>query len=139
MQIFCFGGRLVFGPDVRSLFLTVFLIVTPVIFFCAFVSRMLINEFQHHLGNLIVVVCAIFTVYVSCFSFTDCRLLHFRDLFPPHSGVSRNIFIELKLNCKTKSRKLREPCRIFIQEPNLPRGMLIKVVQIWVKHTMKKT
>ncbi|KAL5538797.1 hypothetical protein UlMin_044622 [Ulmus minor] len=63
-NIFCFDGRLIFGPDVRSLFLTVFLIVTPVIFFCAFVSQRLIVEFQHNLGNLIVVICVILTVYV---------------------------------------------------------------------------
>ncbi|KAF5449179.1 hypothetical protein F2P56_029656 [Juglans regia] len=61
---FCLGGRLIFGPDVRSIFLTLFLIVTPVIMFCAFVSRSLINEFQHPFGNLIVIICAFFTVYV---------------------------------------------------------------------------
>ncbi|XP_021678666.2 probable protein S-acyltransferase 7 isoform X3 [Hevea brasiliensis] len=61
--IFCFGGRLIFGPDVRSLFLTVFMIVTPAILFCTFVSHELINEFQHHLGNLIEVICAISTAY----------------------------------------------------------------------------
>lgn len=64
-QRFCFGGRLIFGPDVRSIFLTLFLIVTPVILFCAFVSKSLINEFQHHIGKLIVAICVIFTVYVS--------------------------------------------------------------------------
>ncbi|KAF2288424.1 hypothetical protein GH714_007346 [Hevea brasiliensis] len=63
-NIFCFGGRLIFGPDARSLFLTVFLIVTPVILFCAFVSHELISEFQPHFGNFVVVVCAIFTAYV---------------------------------------------------------------------------
>ncbi|KAF2311875.1 hypothetical protein GH714_027086 [Hevea brasiliensis] len=63
-NIFCFGGRLIFGPDVRSLFLTVFMIVTPAILFCTFVSHELINEFQHHLGNLIEVMCAISTAYI---------------------------------------------------------------------------
>ncbi|KAJ9129156.1 hypothetical protein P3X46_034055 [Hevea brasiliensis] len=63
-NIFCFGGRLIFGPDVRSLFLTVFMIVTPAILFCTFVSHELINEFQHHLGNLIEVICAISTAYI---------------------------------------------------------------------------
>ncbi|KAG2702888.1 hypothetical protein I3843_06G105300 [Carya illinoinensis] len=61
---FCLGGRLIFGPDVRSIFLTLIMIVIPVILFCAFVSQSLINEFQHHLGILIVVVCAAFTVYI---------------------------------------------------------------------------
>ncbi|GAV82588.1 zf-DHHC domain-containing protein [Cephalotus follicularis] len=61
---FCFGGRLIFGPDARSLLLTVSLIVIPVILFCAFVSQNLVKEFHHHLGYLIVVISALFTLYV---------------------------------------------------------------------------
>ncbi|KAG6485591.1 probable protein S-acyltransferase 6 [Zingiber officinale] len=60
---FCFGGRLIFGPDVRSLTLTVPLIVVPVIFFVLFVSDKLVNEFQHHLGNFIVDFAVVFTAY----------------------------------------------------------------------------
>ena len=65
VQRFCLGGRLVFGPDLRSIFLTISLIVIPVILFCAFVSQRLIHEFGHHFGNLIVAIPIIFTVYVS--------------------------------------------------------------------------
>ncbi|XP_031252764.1 probable protein S-acyltransferase 7 [Pistacia vera] len=61
---FCFGGRLIFGPDVRSIFLTLILILTPVILFCGFVSQSLIKQFNHDLGNLIVAICALFTLYV---------------------------------------------------------------------------
>ncbi|KAI3409718.1 S-acyltransferase [Psidium guajava] len=61
---FCCGGRLIFGPDARSLFLTVFLIVTPVILFCTFVSQRLFHEFDDHIGNLIVAISAIFTLYI---------------------------------------------------------------------------
>ncbi|XP_010250452.1 PREDICTED: probable protein S-acyltransferase 7 [Nelumbo nucifera] len=61
---FFLGGRLIFGPDVRSLALTIFLIVTPVILFSVFVSRRLVNEFPHHLGNLIVAICVVFTAYI---------------------------------------------------------------------------
>ncbi|OMO72816.1 Zinc finger, DHHC-type, palmitoyltransferase [Corchorus olitorius] len=60
---FCLGGRLVFGPDIRSIFLTISLIVIPVILFCAFVSRRLIHQFNNHVGNLIVAILVIFTVY----------------------------------------------------------------------------
>ncbi|XP_034906545.1 probable protein S-acyltransferase 7 isoform X2 [Populus alba] len=49
-NIFCLGGRLVFGPDVRSLFLTILLIMIPVVLFSAFVSQRLIEDFQHQLG-----------------------------------------------------------------------------------------
>lgn len=61
---FFLGGRLIFGPDVRSLFLTIFLIVTPVALFCAFVSQGLIKEFPHYIGHLIVTISAIFTAHI---------------------------------------------------------------------------
>ncbi|KAA8529964.1 hypothetical protein F0562_034432 [Nyssa sinensis] len=61
---FFFGGRLIFGPDFRSLFFTVLLIVVPVILFCAFVSQRLMNEFPYHWGRLIVAISVIFTAYV---------------------------------------------------------------------------
>ncbi|EEF50145.1 probable protein S-acyltransferase 6 [Ricinus communis] len=93
-NIFCFGGRLIFGPDVRSLFLTVFLILTPVILFCAFVSHEIISEFQPHLGNTIVILCAIFTAYVMILLFLtssrDPGIIP-RNLHPPDddgSGIS---------------------------------------------------
>ncbi|OAY76678.1 putative protein S-acyltransferase 7 [Ananas comosus] len=61
---FFLGGRLIFGPDVRSLILTIFLIVVPVVLFAVFVSQQLVDEFHHNLGNLIVVIAVIFTAYI---------------------------------------------------------------------------
>jgi palmitoyltransferase ZDHHC9/14/18 len=63
-NIFYFQGRFIFGPDVRSLALTVFLIAAPVIFFCIFVARKLMNKFPHHYGISIMVIPVLFTVYV---------------------------------------------------------------------------
>lgn len=63
-NIFFLRGRLIFGPDARSLLLTVFLIVAPVTVFCVFVARKLINDFCHHLGILIMVLPAVFALYV---------------------------------------------------------------------------
>ncbi|WOL00959.1 hypothetical protein Cni_G09672 [Canna indica] len=60
---FCLGGRLIFGPDVRSLMLTIPLIVVPVIFFVVFASDRLINEFQHNLGRFIVAFAGIFAAF----------------------------------------------------------------------------
>ncbi|KAK9120271.1 hypothetical protein Scep_018364 [Stephania cephalantha] len=60
---FFLEGRLVFGPDVRSLVFTIFLITTPVLFFCIFVSQRLINQF-HQIGDLIVAFPALFTVFI---------------------------------------------------------------------------
>ncbi|CAA6659644.1 unnamed protein product [Spirodela intermedia] len=61
---FFLGGRFIFGPDVRSLVLTVFLIVVPVILFAVFVSQQLVHEFHHHLGNLIIAIAVVFAAYV---------------------------------------------------------------------------
>ncbi|XP_077250173.1 putative protein S-acyltransferase 7 [Tasmannia lanceolata] len=66
---FFLGGRFIFGPDVRSLIFTILLIVIPVIMFAVFVSQNLVNEFQHDLGNLIIAIAIIFTIYVICLLF----------------------------------------------------------------------
>ncbi|KAK3036400.1 hypothetical protein RJ639_029999 [Escallonia herrerae] len=63
-NIFFFQGRFIFGPDVRSLLLTIFLIVAPVAIFCVFVAGKLMDDFSHHLGILIMVVAVLFTIYV---------------------------------------------------------------------------
>lgn len=62
-NVFLFKGRFIFGPDARSLFLTIFLIAAPVIVFCVFVARKLMNDFSHHLGISIMVVAVVFTIY----------------------------------------------------------------------------
>ncbi|CAD5177972.1 unnamed protein product [Musa acuminata subsp. malaccensis] len=59
---FFLGGRLIFGPDVRSLALTISLIIVPVILFAIFVSQKLVNEF-HHYGTLIIAITLIFAAY----------------------------------------------------------------------------
>ncbi|KAF2301846.1 hypothetical protein GH714_029827 [Hevea brasiliensis] len=64
LRIFFLQGRFIFGPDARSLALTIFLIVAPVSVFCLFVARKLMDDFSDHLGVSIMVVAAVFTVYV---------------------------------------------------------------------------
>lgn len=76
MQIFFLGGRFIFGPDVRSVFLSIFLIVAPVAVFCSFVARKLVDDFDHHLGVLIMVVVIVFTCYVSLLIALRYLLLH---------------------------------------------------------------
>lgn len=76
MQIFFLQGRFIFGPDVRSLALTIFLIVAPVAIFCVFVARKLMDDFSNHLGISIMVVVVAFTLYVSLYlSLSLCACL----------------------------------------------------------------
>ncbi|GAV88794.1 zf-DHHC domain-containing protein [Cephalotus follicularis] len=63
-NIFFLQGRFIFGPDVRSLGLTIVLIVAPVTVFCVFVASKLMDHFSHHLGVSIMVVVLLFTFYV---------------------------------------------------------------------------
>ncbi|XP_024995496.1 probable protein S-acyltransferase 7 [Cynara cardunculus var. scolymus] len=63
-NIFALGGRLIFGPDARSLYLTISLIVVPVILFCSLVSQTLVDNFPNNLGPLLVAIPAVFTVYI---------------------------------------------------------------------------
>lgn len=62
-NIFFLQGRFIFGPDVRSLGLTIFLIVAPVAVFCVFVAKKLMDDYSHHWGISIMVVAVVFTVY----------------------------------------------------------------------------
>ncbi|XP_042410655.1 probable protein S-acyltransferase 6 [Zingiber officinale] len=64
-NIFLREGRVIFGPDARSLFLTIFLIVAPVSMFCAFVARKLMDDFSHNLGISVMILAVAFTLYVS--------------------------------------------------------------------------
>ncbi|KAG6410622.1 hypothetical protein SASPL_128687 [Salvia splendens] len=61
---FCLGGRFIFGPDVRSIFLTVFLIVAPAAVFCLFIARKLLDDFSGDWGIAVLVVFIVKTVFV---------------------------------------------------------------------------
>ncbi|GMI90569.1 hypothetical protein like AT4G24630 [Hibiscus trionum] len=62
---FFLGGRLVFGPDVRSLPVTLLLISAPAVVFCIFVARHLRHAFYpYDAGYAVMVAAVVFTVNV---------------------------------------------------------------------------
>ncbi|XP_019175166.1 PREDICTED: protein S-acyltransferase 8-like [Ipomoea nil] len=62
---FFLGGRLIFGPDARSLLITLLLVIVPVTIFCVFVARHLRHQFSpHNAGYAIIVVSIVFTIHV---------------------------------------------------------------------------
>ncbi|KAK4477300.1 hypothetical protein RD792_016515 [Penstemon davidsonii] len=60
---FFLQGRFIFGPDVRSLALTILLIVAPITVFCVFVAKKLMDDFSDHWGISIMVIAVVFTFY----------------------------------------------------------------------------
>ncbi|KAK6924181.1 LOW QUALITY PROTEIN: Palmitoyltransferase, DHHC domain [Dillenia turbinata] len=62
---FVLNGRLIFGPDAKSLIVTLLLILVPVVIFCTLVARHLLQEFpESNAGYIIVVVAILFTIQV---------------------------------------------------------------------------
>ncbi|CAO2196391.1 unnamed protein product [Urochloa humidicola] len=62
-NVFFLQGRFIFGPDARSLFVTMFLIVAPVSIFCAFVARELMDSFSYGMGVSVMIAAVLFTAY----------------------------------------------------------------------------
>jgi palmitoyltransferase ZDHHC9/14/18 len=76
LQVFFLRGRFIFGPDARSLFVTMFLIMAPVSIFCAFVARELMDNFSYGLGLPVMIAAVLFTAYVSTILRLSDHYLH---------------------------------------------------------------
>ncbi|KAJ4890340.1 putative protein S-acyltransferase 5 [Raphanus sativus] len=85
-NVFFFGGRLVFGPDARSILITIFLITAPVTIFCVFVGRKFIDDFPHHRGVSVLAVAVglnlLALIFLLVTSGRDPGIIP-RNLYPP--------------------------------------------------------
>ncbi|CAF2085124.1 hypothetical protein BRARA_F01650 [Brassica rapa] len=85
-NVFFFGGRLVFGPDARSILITIFLITAPVIIFCVFVGRKFVDDFPHHRGVSVLAVAIglnlLDLIFLLVTSGRDPGIIP-RNLYPP--------------------------------------------------------
>nr|ACJ84401.1 unknown [Medicago truncatula]AFK48136.1 unknown [Medicago truncatula] len=62
-NVFFLGGRFIFGPDVKSIFTTLFLVIAPVAVFCAFVARKFFDDFPNHSGYSILILVILLTIF----------------------------------------------------------------------------
>ncbi|KAI3501920.1 hypothetical protein L1887_29948 [Cichorium endivia] len=71
-NIFGLRGGLISGPDALFLYLTICLIVVPVILFCSLSSQSLLDHFPNNVGLVLVAIPVVFTVYRSWHNSPKC-------------------------------------------------------------------
>ncbi|CAN8254879.1 unnamed protein product [Cochlearia groenlandica] len=85
-NVFFCGGRLIFGPDARSILITIFLITTPVIIFCVFVGQKFIDDFPQHRGVSVLAIAVglnlLDLIFLLLTSGRDPGIIP-RNLYPP--------------------------------------------------------
>ncbi|KAM7523638.1 hypothetical protein LguiA_013540 [Lonicera macranthoides] len=122
---FFFEGRLMFGPDAKSLMVTLLLILVPVVIFCAFVARDLVHEFpEDNSRYAIPVVAVVFTIYVVVLLFItstrDPGIVP-RNSHPPEEELGYESSASVEAGERTPSRKLPRTKEVFVN------GMTVRV------------
>lgn len=89
---------MIFGPDARSLIVTLLLIIVPVTIFCVFVARHLRHEFSpHNAGYAILVMAIVFTIYVSLLNslvLLKQKWFYYRNVLEHHVVKCMDLWIE---------------------------------------------
>ncbi|KAH9717888.1 protein S-acyltransferase 8 [Citrus sinensis] len=89
-----FNGRLIFGPDAKSIVVTLLLILVPIVTFCSNVARNLLHEVSTYTtGYAIMGVAIMLTVYVSSSKPSNVAFARDpgivpRNLHPPEEDVT---------------------------------------------------
>ncbi|GKV25228.1 hypothetical protein SLEP1_g34696 [Rubroshorea leprosula] len=118
-NIFIFNGRLVFGPDARSLIVTLSLIIVPIVIFCTNVARNLLHELSANIeGYAILVVAVVLTIYVLVLLFlTSSRDPGFvpRNSQPPDEEIGYDSSTSIEVGGRqTPARRLPRTREVIV-------------------------
>ncbi|KAJ4715480.1 S-acyltransferase [Melia azedarach] len=124
---FICNGMLIFGPDAKSLVVTLLLLLVPIVIFCTHVARNLLHEVSsYNASYAILLVAILLTVYVLVLLFlTSARDPGIvpRNLHPPEEDVTYDSSASLETGTGTQTPIPRIPRTKEV----LFNGMVVKV------------
>ncbi|XVF61802.1 hypothetical protein PTKIN_Ptkin08bG0159700 [Pterospermum kingtungense] len=117
-NIFFFRGRLIFGPDARSIIITLLLIIVPVIIFCTSVARNLVDEISGNIaGYAILLVTVVLTIYLLLLllltSATDPGIVP-RNLHPPTEEICYDSSASIDVGRQTPTPQLPPTKQVIV-------------------------
>ncbi|KAL4332762.1 hypothetical protein GQ457_07G004650 [Hibiscus cannabinus] len=122
---FIFKGRLIFGPDAKSMIVTLLLIIVPVVIFCTNVARNLFDETSGNIaGYAVLMVTVVFTIYVLILllltSARDPGIVP-RNLHPPTEEICYDSSASIDVGRQTPTPRLPPTREVIVN------GMPVRV------------